>query len=131
MLWASQVAPGNENNLRLRLYGSRGGLEWDHRDPNVLLHAPLNEAARRLTRGGPGQSNSVTRIPAGHPEGFLEAFANIYADASDAILASRGQKTGTSATFPGLSDGLDGMAFIEACIQSSARRGAWTRLDRR
>ena len=92
MLWSSQVAPGNENGLRLRVYGSRGGLEWEQEAPNTLRHTPLGEPTRLLTRGGAGANdaaNAVTRIPAGHPEGYLEGFANLYTEAAHAILARR------------------------------------------
>ena len=81
MLWASQVAPGNENGLRLRVYGTKGGLEWAQEDPNYLWFTPFGEPTRLITRGGAGTGAAaarVTRVPPGHPEGYLEGFANIY-----------------------------------------------------
>ncbi len=91
MLWCSQVAPGNENGLRLRVYGDRGGLEWAQEDPSYLWHTPFGEPKRKLTRGGAGfTEDSGSRIPAGHPEGYLEGFANIYTEAADLIEAAPG-----------------------------------------
>src|SRR3546814_17534931 len=86
MLWASQVAPGNENALRLRLYGAEGGLEWDQEVPDRLWFTPFGQPRRLITRGSAAAGESagrLTRIPAGHPVGYLEAFANIYAERSE------------------------------------------------
>jgi len=132
MLWASQVAPGNENGLRLRVYGSRGGLGWSQEQPNHLWFGPLNEPTRRLTRGGPGvgeTASRLTRIPAGHPEGYLEGFGNIYAEVARAIRAhGRGEAVPAEVLFPGLEEGARGVAFIEAAVASSKRDGRWQRL---
>ena len=130
MLWSSQVAPGNENALRLRVYGEKGGIEWAQENPNVLRFTPLGEPTRILTRMGAGASeaaNSVSRIPAGHPEGYLEGFANLYAEAADAILTKRTGKT-PETLLPGISDGLEGMAFIASCVRSSKAGGRWVRI---
>lgn len=130
MLWASQVAPGNENALRLRLYGTKGGLEWSQEDPNYLWYTPHGEPKRLITRAGAGTgaaAGRVTRIPPGHPEGYLEGFANIYADAAEAILAARkGEAPPDDAHFPTVDDGLEGIAFIDAAIRSSKTGGRWT-----
>ncbi|WP_119388333.1 Gfo/Idh/MocA family protein [Taklimakanibacter lacteus] len=132
MLWASQVAPGNENGLRLRVYGTRGGLDWTQVDPNYLWFTPFGQEKRLITRGGAGSgaaAGRVTRVPPGHPEGYLEGFANIYAEAARAIIARRaGKKADKDVTFPGIEDGVAGMAFIEACKKSSARNGKWTKV---
>ena len=129
MLWCSQVAPGNENALRLRVYGSRGGLEWAQEDPNYLWHTPLGEPKRLITRGGAGAGDAaarVSRIPPGHPEGYLEGFANIYAEAAAAIRARQaGESPSADVVFPTVYDGLAGVQFIDACVKSSARKGAW------
>jgi predicted dehydrogenase len=129
MLWASQVAPGNENALRLRVYGARGGLEWAQEDPNYLWLTPLGEPKRLMTRGGAGSrgvAGRVTRIPPGHPEGYLEGFANIYAEAARAIRARRsGAPVPPDVHFPTVEDGVKGVAFIEACVHSSAAGGRW------
>lgn len=132
MLWCSQVAPGHENGLRLRIYGTRGGLEWAQEDPNYLWFSPLGQPPRRITRGGAGAGEAaarLTRTPAGHPEGYLEGFANIYSEAAVAIVAARhGNKPGAEVLYPTVGDGVRGVAFVEACIASSKLNGAWVRL---
>lgn len=132
MLWASQVAPGNENGLRLRIYGAKGGLEWGQEVPNHLLFTPFGEPKRILTRNGAAsepEAQRVSRIPAGHPEGYLEAFATIYAEAAQAIRAHQaGTGTPEGVVYPTLADGLKGMRFVEACVQSARRKSAWVTL---
>jgi predicted dehydrogenase len=129
MIWASQVAVGHENGLKLRVYGTKGGLEWTQADPNYLWFTPFGEPKRLITRGGAGSnaaSARVTRVPPGHPEGYLEGFANIYTEVARAIEAKRaGKKVDKDVDFPGIEDGVRGMAFIEACVKSSAKNGKW------
>jgi predicted dehydrogenase len=123
MIWASQVAPGNENGLRLRVYGEKGGIEWGQENPNVMTFAPFGAPKQLLTRGGAGLGggdNNWTRIPPGHPEGYLEGFATLYNDAADLI-----QGKADGALLPGLVAGMEGMWFIGACIASSHADGAW------
>ena len=133
MLWCSQVAPGNENGLRLRVYGTKGGLEWSQEDPNYLWFTPFGEPKRLITRGGAGsgpEAGRVSRIPPGHPEGYLEGFATIYHEAARAIRAAKaGEPVPPGTTFPGLKEGLEGVAFVDACVRSSARNGAWVGLN--
>ncbi|MCZ8081180.1 MAG: Gfo/Idh/MocA family oxidoreductase [Rhodobacteraceae bacterium] len=133
MLWCSQVASGCENGLRLRVYGTKAGIEWAQEDPNYLWVGPLGQPKYRLTRGGAGsgpEAGRVTRVPPGHPEGYLEGFANIYAEAARAIIARRdGSALDPAVTFPGLKDGLEGVAFVDACVRSSKRNGAWVSLS--
>ncbi|WP_439118055.1 Gfo/Idh/MocA family protein [Nereida ignava] len=132
MLWCSQVAPGNENGLRLRIFGEKGGLEWSQEDPNYLWYTPFGEAKRRLTRGGAGTSpsaNALNRTPGGHPEGYLEAFANLYAEAAQAIRAVQaGQPVPSNVHFPDINDGVEGVRFIDACVRSSSKDAAWVSL---
>ena len=132
MIWASQVAPGNENGLKLRVYGEKGGLEWVQADPTYLWHSPLGGNRQLITRGGAGAGPAaarVTRIPAGHPEGYLEAFATIYSEAAAAIRArDAGMPVPEAVLVPGIDDGLEGMRFIAACIESSSADSAWVRL---
>ncbi|MGL4320601.1 MAG: Gfo/Idh/MocA family protein [Paracoccaceae bacterium] len=133
MLWCSQVAPGNENALRLRIYGTKAGIEWAQEDPNYLWFCRLGEPKQLITRGGAGSNAAagrVTRIPPGHPEGYLEGFANIYAEAARAIIARRtGAAVDADVAFPGIAEGLQGVAFVDACVRSSKRNGAWTSLN--
>ena len=131
MLWSSQVAPGNENALRLRVYGDRGGLEWAQERPNTLWYTPFGAPPRRLTRGNAGTgaaASRVTRIPPGHPEGYLEGFATIYSEAAAAIRArGAGMALPDGVVYPTLDDGLAGVAFVDACVRSSARGGVWVK----
>jgi predicted dehydrogenase len=133
MLWCSQVASGQENGLRLRIYGTSAGLEWEQENPNYLWVTPLGKPRYRLTRGGPGTGDAaarMSRIPSGHPEGYLEGFANIYSEAARAIIARRdGTALDAAVTFPGLKEGLEGVAFVDACVRSSKKNGAWTALN--
>jgi predicted dehydrogenase len=133
MLWASQVAPGHENGLRLRVYGTKGSIEWVQADPNVLIHSPFGDSRRLVTRGSGATGAAaarMTRIPSGHPEGYLEGFANIYTEAALAIRAvDAGRPIPPEVTFPTLDDGVKGMAFIEAAVKSSAAGAAWVRPD--
>ncbi len=133
MLWASQVAAGKENGLKLRVFGEKAGLEWCQENPNQMLFTPLGEPPQTLTRGGPGigdVAGRVTRVPAGHPEGYLEAFATLYSDAAELITARRAGRAPDAAAglVPGVEDGADGMRFIHAVVTSSNAGGEWTPL---
>ena len=132
MIWASQVAPGNENHLVLRVHGTKGGLEWAQEDPNYLWFTPFGEPKRLITRGGAGAgaaAGRVTRVPPGHPEGYLEGFANIYKEAAAAIIAARsGKKPDKAVMFPTVEDGVKGVAFVDACVRSSKKNAGWVAL---
>lgn len=133
MLWCSQVAPGNENGLKLRVYGTKGGLEWSQEDPNYLWFTQQGKPKQLVTRAGAGANEAagaVSRVPAGHPEGYLEGFANLYTEAADAIRAVQGGASRESAMglLPGIEQGMAGMAFITACVESSAQDAAWVSL---
>lgn len=132
MLWASQVAVGNENCLTLRVYGSKGGLEWTQENPNQLWFTPYGRPKQLLTRGGAGalgEAGRVTRIPSGHPEGYLEGFATIYAEAARAIRAAEtGRNQDPAVIFPTIVDGLAGVKFIDAAVRSSTSNGTWVRI---
>ena len=132
MLWASQVAPGNENGLTVRVYGTKGGISWKQEEPNTLWFAPYGHPPRKISRGGAGSGAAaarVTRVPSGHPEGYLEGFANIYSEVARAIRAARdGSKLDRAVVFPTVEDGLKGMEFIEAAIKSSAKGSVWVKL---
>jgi predicted dehydrogenase len=132
MLWCSQVASGCENGLRLRVFGTRAGVDWSQEEPNRLWVTPLGKPRHLLTRGGAGtgpEAARVTRVPPGHPEGYLEGFANIYAEAARAIRAvQRGEPPPEGVVYPTVEDGLEGVAFVDACVRSSKRDAAWVRL---
>ena len=129
-LWASQVAPGNENNLRLRVYGEKAGIEWHQEDPNSLSFTPLGETRRTIRRGSAGTSRSAahaTRIPSGHPEGYLEAFAQLYTDLAEQIRAKKEKRAPSpdSVLVPTVFDGVDGVKFISAVLESSRKGSVW------
>ena len=131
VLWCSQVAPGCENGLRLRVFGEKGGLEWAQEDPNYLWFTPFGGAKRLLTRRGAGATaaaNAVSRTPGGHPEGYLEGFANIYAEAARAIRAADSGQTPDIGLLPGIAAGMNGMRFIQAALRSSQDNAAWVKL---
>jgi predicted dehydrogenase len=132
MLWASQVAHGNENALRLRVFGEAGALEWAQERPDHLWFTPAEQPPRLLTRGGPSlrsEAERIMRLPAGHPEGYLEGFATLYGEIARAIRAARsGAALGPEVAFPTIDDGALGVRFIAATIASSARGGCWMTL---
>lgn len=133
VLIASQVCAGEENPLKIRLYGDKGGLEWRQEEPASLIHRPLNEPLRVL-RSGLGQAwlcEAATRrmrLPAGHPEGYLEAMANLYGDLAQAILA--GTSGPDAPGVPGIATGLRGMAFIETAIANHRGDAKWSEIPR-
>ena len=134
VLVASQICVGCENDLRLRVFGTEGTLDWSQENPNRLLHTPLNEAPRTLTRGGPGLCEAAiraSRLPSGHPEGFIEAFANIYLGVAADIRARLAgvAPDAIAADYPRVADGARGVRFIEKVLESSRSTQKWTTLD--
>ena len=132
-LWASQVAPGNENNLRIRIYGASGGLEWKQEHPNQLHWSPFGQPTQTIARGTGAAGSAaarVTRIPSGHPEGYLEAFGTLYSEIAQAIRARRsGADTLDPAVqYPTVVDGMHGVVFVETVVQSAAAGGTWVPL---
>jgi predicted dehydrogenase len=133
-LWASMAAVGNEHGLRIRVYGDRGSLAWHHEDPHHLRYSPIDGPPQILAQGADWLSPDAakwTRAGLGHPEGFFEAFANLYTEVADALLArAEGHAYAKSELgFPDASDGLHGVAFVEAAMRSYAAGGAWTAVD--
>jgi predicted dehydrogenase len=132
-LWCSQVAPGNDNGLRIRTYGEKGGLAWQQEQPNMLMFSPLGEPAHLISRNGPGcdpMVRAASRLPAGHPAGYVEAFAQLYADIAEQITARlEGRAPAPQSTqVPTVEHGLRGIRFIEAALRSSHHDGAWTQV---
>ncbi len=133
MLWASQVAVGNENNVQLGVYGDKGGLTWQQEQANEISFSLFGKAPQRITRGGPSghpaSSTSIIRMPNGHPEGYLEGFATIYSQVAAAIrAASEGKAPDTNILFPTGDDGKAGVAFVDAAVRSSTAGGIWVDL---
>jgi predicted dehydrogenase len=134
-LWASQVAPGCANALRLRVFGSGGAIEWHQEVPNDLRLARFGQPTRVLTRSGAGLGISATahggRLPAGHSEGYVEAFAALYADAATLIGTHLGwhPPSASPLLLPSVRDGARGVAFVTAALASSRRNSAWTSLQ--
>ena len=126
----TQAAAGGENDIRLRIYGDRGMLEWTHRDCSNLIVAMQGETATRVTRGDPNLPAEITalgRSPRGHPEGLREAFANLYREVAQARMARALGEAPPPALYPTIDDGVHTMAFIEACVASNGR---WTDVAR-
>ena len=129
-IWSSQVAVGNENNLKIRVFGENGGLEWRQEDPKYLYYTKFGHPTQKITRGSGSASeeaNDVTRIPPGHPEGYLEGFANIYSDVYKRLFAHTNKQNYDQSNdcYPTIYDGIEGMEFIETVIKSSNNNSKW------
>lgn len=126
VLTASQICAGEGNGLSIRIYGDKGGLRWRQETPEFLEILSLDGATQTITRGGPGTGTHATelsRIPVGHPEGFIEAFANIYRGAAARI---RGRDGDIADLTPDANDGHIGVRFVELCVESARNDGTWT-----
>ena len=132
VLMATQIAAGEENNVKIRVFGEKGGLCWEHADNNSLSMMPLDAPVTILRTGGPGTSEwslANHRIPPGHPEGYLEAFANLYKNFAAHIRAHAvGEKQDAHLDYPGIEDGVRGMKFIEAIVANNAGTEKYTAL---
>jgi len=132
MLWASQVAVGHENDLRLRVHGDKAGIEWAQENPNQMSFTKFGKPKQILTRAGAGSTpdgQRNIRVPPGHPEGYLEGFATIYSEAATLIRAADHRSVpDPSVHTPGIVEGIRGMQFITACVASSKNNAAWTKL---
>ena len=131
VLIATQVAAGEENDLKLRVYGEKGGVEWTHTDPSTLLYKQHEKPVQILRAGTGYLSEAATsnhRLPAGHPEGYLEAFANIYVEFYRAVtdFQKGGTFKATEYDFPNVDDGVRGMAFVATMVESNKSELKWT-----
>ena len=129
-LWSSQIAAGNENALRIRLYGDKAGIDWSQENPNYLSITTLGGNREILSRGSnsiPVATGTMTRLPAGHPEGFLEAFGTLYRDIAEQLHARRSNRNSDpdAMLVPGIADGLRGMRFIEKAVISNTEGNTW------
>ncbi|MBC2606805.1 Gfo/Idh/MocA family protein [Pelagicoccus albus] len=131
ILYASQISGGDENNLNIRIYGEKASLEWHQEEPNDLIVKYADKPRQTLRRGNDYLSKAAkdnTRLPAGHPEAFIEAFANIYMAAAKAIDCEvHGKKMPKVLDFPNVEDGIEGMAFIETAVRSAKGKAKWTK----
>lgn len=130
-LWASRVATGNEHGLRIRIYGEKAALHWDHEDPEHLRFCPVDKPPQTLAKGQPGLAGSAQatqRLKLGHPEGFIDSFAALYRDFADAIQGKvkRNTMAGRESIFPTVADGVQGVKFVESVSRSHLANGAWT-----
>jgi predicted dehydrogenase len=134
VLHASQIAVGEENNLNLRVYGTEAALEWQQEHPNELVVKYADQPRQIWRRGNAyvvDAARNVTRLPSGHPEGYLEAFGNIYKEAFRAISAEvQGQAPPKDLDFPTIDDGVQGMQFITSALQSARNGAAWVKVPR-
>jgi predicted dehydrogenase len=130
-LWASQVAAGEDNALRIRVYGDRASICWDQEHPEELRFAALGSPPQILRRGGAGVgpwATGITQLPVGHPEGTLEGFGLLYSEVADAIIAVREQRPAPAIRVATIAEGVAGMQFIDACVRSAQRDAAWVAL---
>ncbi|MEM4246550.1 MAG: Gfo/Idh/MocA family oxidoreductase, partial [Candidatus Bathyarchaeia archaeon] len=128
--WSSQIAIGHDNGFRIRIYGTKAGLEWAQESPNYLKVSFLDKPSEWISRGRDRMSpraQALSRIPSGHPEGYFEAFANIYSTYLTALEKRKsGQEpSGDDLDFPGVEDGVRGVRFIERCVESSNKGAIW------
>lgn len=130
LYWTSYIAVGHDNGLRIRVYGSKGSLMWVQEDPNYLRHTPLNGSVTILSRGKEEmykEAARISRVPAGHPEGYFEAFANIYLKFVEALEKKlNGEELSEyDLDYPGIDEGIQGIKFVEKCIESSSKGTVW------
>lgn len=133
MYWSSQVAIGHDNGLRVRIFGTKGSIEWEQENPNYLKVAFLEQPVQILSRGGGylyPQATRISRLPGGHPEGYFEALANIYTTYTTALAKKKAgeQLTAEDLDFPNAEDGLDGVRFINKCVESAKAGSTWVSL---
>ena len=131
MYWSSQIAAGNDNALKIRVYGTRGSVEWEQEFPNIMRFTRAGEPTQILNRGhGYLYPDAASRLPSGHSEGYFEAFSNIYSRFAGAVLKLQaGQAlTAEDLDFPSVDDGMEGVKFITACVESAKKDSAWVSL---
>jgi predicted dehydrogenase len=132
ILYASQISVGEENNLTIRVYGERGGIEWHQQEPNSLILRLLDAPMQILRAGDTGnlcpRAANGTRLPSGHPEGLIEAFANLYQQFAEAVKARDGGGEARDVEFASVQDGLRGMLFIDAVVESAHSSHKWIKI---
>ena len=131
MIWVSSAATGGENGLRIRVFGTKGAIDWLQDEPNSMKYTPLDLPTQILTRGSSYLSDhsiQSSRLAAGHPEGFFEAFSNIYTEFAEAIIAKKNNNNFTY-SFPTIDDGVKGIEFIFAAKNSSLQNARWIKIN--
>ncbi len=131
-LWASQIAIGYECGIKIRIFGTEGSLEWSHETPGILKYTKINEPTMFLSANREymcDESRRLSRLPAGHPEGYYEAFGNIYHSFCEHLLARLEGRKPESYTYPTVEDGVHGMKFVKACVQSNTKGNIWVDVD--
>lgn len=134
LYWTSQIAVGHDNDLRVRVFGTRGAVEWVQENPNYLKVTYLDSPGQTMSRGRDAlypEAAKFSRIPGGHPEGYPEAFANIYRAFADALMKKLdgGSLSEDDLDFPGLEEGKAGVRFVEKCVESSRKGVSWIGMD--
>jgi len=132
MYWSSQVAVGNDNALKMRVYGTKGAIAWEQEFPNIMRFTKAGQPTQTLNRGhGYLSPDAASRLPSGHSEGYFEAFSNIYSRFADALLKrkSRQALAEDDLDFPNVDDGIEGVKFIHACVESSKQDSQWVNLS--
>lgn len=127
-LWASQIAIGYECGVKIRIFGTKGSLEWNHENPGILKFTRINEPTQNYSANREyiyNESRRLSRLPAGHPEGYYEAFGNIYHSFCEHLLARLGGRTPESYTYPTITDGVKGLRFVKACVDSNREGNVW------
>ncbi len=133
LIHASQSLTGEENSLTLRVYGSKRGLTWDQENPNYLVLKDPGGSRTILSKGGEvtsPEAKQASYLPAGHPDGYIEAFANLYREGYSAIRAEIDGQSAPDCDFPGVEDGIESLVFVETCLRSAASDTKWIRMDR-
>jgi predicted dehydrogenase len=131
--WITQAAAGAEHGLYLRVFGSKGGIEWYQERPNELLHRRIDEPSRNLVKGGAGlyvEANNASQVTIGHPEGYQECFSTLYSDFAKSIAFANDIEQQAKIPYPQIAEGVQGVQFMEAAIQSAAQNSAWVRIDK-
>ena len=131
-LWASQIAIGYECGIKIRIFGTEGSLEWSHETPGILKYTKINSPTMTLSANREymcPESRRLSRLPAGHPEGYYEAFGNIYHSFCEHLLARLEGREPESYTYPTVEDGVHGMKFVKACVKSNAEGNIWVNVD--
>jgi predicted dehydrogenase len=124
--WASQIAIGHDNGLKVRIYGDKGSLVWEQENSEKFIYNSIDGTMQEIHRGHnliPKHAQTFSRLPAGHPEGLIEAFANLYSKFVDDVVNKK-----TGGDYPSIKDGVNGLKFIESCLESNKKGNIWVKV---